>query len=208
MIVIISQNTILENTLKHIPLFNVSIFITTQKTYDCKITPALLILDNDSTKNINTENFYSNIPETISQITISSTLPADIIKPFYIRDLIQLIELKYRTNIYNISGNIFNPRTRIISNKNGKILRLTEKESNLIEYLLSNQQSAVSKKKLLQIIWGYHADLETTTVETHIYRLRQKLADINLADLIQTSKKLYFINSTTTIACTDAGLKL
>ena len=57
-----------------------------------------------------------------------------------------------------------------------KILKLTEKEINTIIYL-SKAQNPVTPTELQKNVWGYQPDLETHTVETHIYRLRKKFSD-------------------------------
>ena len=53
-------------------------------------------------------------------------------------------------------------------------LKLTEKEVNTIVYL-SNAKNPVSVNKLEEVVWKYQSDIETHTVETHIYRLRKKI---------------------------------
>ena len=60
-----------------------------------------------------------------------------------------------------------------MSSKNNK-LKLTEKEVNTIIYL-SNNNKTVSINELQKHVWDYQSDLETHTVETHIYRLRKKI---------------------------------
>ena len=55
---------------------------------------------------------------------------------------------------------------------------LTEKESLLLATLLAAQPSACPRSQLLQDVWGIAADIETHTLETHIYRLRHKLAEL------------------------------
>ena len=62
----------------------------------------------------------------------------------------------------------------LISNKN--ILKLTEKEISIIIYL-SKSNNAVGVDQLQSEVWQYHLNLETHTVETHIYRLRKKIKD-------------------------------
>ena len=56
----------------------------------------------------------------------------------------------------------------------GRIAKLTEKEVRILRYLQRAQGQAVSREELLQEIWGYDSRLTTHTLETHIYRLRQK----------------------------------
>ena len=60
--------------------------------------------------------------------------------------------------------------------KNGTFILLTEKEIQLLELLLINNE-ALSKNKILEIVWRYATDADTHTVETHIYRLRKKILD-------------------------------
>lgn len=68
-------------------------------------------------------------------------------------------------------------------------IRLTEKETDLIIYLIKALPNSVSKTALLTNVWNYRADSETHTVETHIYALRQKIGEeyadaliINMSD--------------------------
>ena len=58
--------------------------------------------------------------------------------------------------------------------KNKTSILLTEKEIQLLELLLKNNE-AISKNKILEVVWRYAADADTHTVETHIYRLRKKI---------------------------------
>ena len=70
---------------------------------------------------------------------------------------------KYKINL--------NSRELIFKNN---ILKLTEKETNIITYL-SKSTKAVGIDQLQSKVWQYHSNLETHTVETHIYRLRKKI---------------------------------
>ena len=54
-------------------------------------------------------------------------------------------------------------------------IRLTEKETNILKYLLRSGEASVSRDELLHEVWGYNAGISTHTLETHIYRLRQKI---------------------------------
>ena len=58
---------------------------------------------------------------------------------------------------------------------NKKVEKLTEKETEILWRLLSNKNSKILQKNLLKDIWGYDEDIETRTLETHIYRIRKKL---------------------------------
>ena len=73
-------------------------------------------------------------------------------------------------------------------------LKLTEKEINTIVYL-HKSSSAVGVNKLQSKVWGYESNLETHTVETHIYRLRKKiLQTFNDNNFITSQKNGYQIN--------------
>ena len=89
---------------------------------------------------------------------------------------IQLIKQKYNFHSkLNIKNYTLNFNSRIISNKT-KELKLTEKEIDIILFL-KDQNIAQSVNMLQSKIWGYSLDVETHTVETHIYRLRKKIKD-------------------------------
>ena len=78
--------------------------------------------------------------------------------------------------------------------KDNTKLKLTEKEVNIIVFLY-NSESAININKLQSEVWAYHSELETHTVETHIYRLRKKLLEkFNDKDFIQSKKDGYQIN--------------
>ncbi len=63
----------------------------------------------------------------------------------------------------------------IYNERNGETTKLTEKEVAIIKFLYKNKNKIVSKNDLLQEVWGYSPDASTHTIETHIYRLRQKV---------------------------------
>jgi DNA-binding response OmpR family regulator len=69
----------------------------------------------------------------------------------------------------------FQPKTKLLLNPKGSKVRLTEKETSILRYLYRFGQQPVSRETLLQEVWGYNSGVTTHTLETHIYRLRQKL---------------------------------
>ncbi len=104
-----------------------------------------------------------------------------IVYPVQIKNLIEKINIKLIKQKYNnqsylkVSNYILNLNSRIIS-KNNNSLKLTEKEINIILFL--NDHKNPQKVSILQNqVWGYLSELETHTVETHIYRLRKKIND-------------------------------
>jgi len=118
--------------------------------------------------------------------------------PIKIDPLIQKINIQLIKQKYNFQSNInienysLNLNTRIISTKT-KYLKLTEKEIDILLFLHENknpQKINILQKK----VWGHLFDLETHTVETHIYRLRKKMKDTFQDDnFILSNDNGYFI---------------
>ena len=106
---------------------------------------------------------------------------------------IQLIKLRfnYQSKI-RINGYELNLNSKFLS-KNNKFLKITEKEMDIILYLINNK----TKHNVLALqknIWGYSVEMETHTVETHIYRLRKKIRDkFNDDSFILSHNDGYFI---------------
>ncbi len=73
-------------------------------------------------------------------------------------------------------------------------IRLTEKETDLIIFLIKTLPSSASKVDLLTGVWNYRADSETHTVETHIYALRQKIGEKYADDLIINTSDGYLLS--------------
>ncbi len=69
----------------------------------------------------------------------------------------------------------FQPGSKQLVNDAGVKLRLTEKETAILRFLYRAGQDVVSRDILLKEVWGYNAAVTTHTLETHIYRLRQKI---------------------------------
>tara|TARA_B110000003_G_C16615590_1_gene521164 strand:+ start:825 stop:1421 length:597 start_codon:yes stop_codon:yes gene_type:complete len=111
----------------------------------------------------------------INNILIMDTWPLKIEK-LHDEINIHLIKQKYnflsKLDIKNYSLNL---NSRIISNKINE-LKLTEKEIDIILFL-KDQSIPQSVNTMQNKVWGYSSDLETHTVETHIYRLRKKIKD-------------------------------
>ena len=91
-----------------------------------------------------------------------------------------------------------NPKTTQLI-KGETSVRLTEKEMDILLYIHksidASDEDFVSKECLLNEVWGYAQNVETHTLETHIYRLRQKLKSyLNLHDFLMTNETGYYLN--------------
>ena len=118
--------------------------------------------------------------------------------PIQLDKLIDKINVQLIQNQYNfksklsIKNYILNINSRTIS-KNNKELKLTEKETDIILFL--NKHTVPQKIGILQSqIWKYSSELETHTVETHVYRLRKKIKDtFNDENFITSSENGYLV---------------
>ena len=77
--------------------------------------------------------------------------------------------------IFRLGAYEFRPAAKMLVDEKGKKVRLTEKETNILKYLYRAGEKAVSREELLAEVWGYNAGVTTHTLETHVYRLRQKI---------------------------------
>ena len=125
-------------------------------------------------------------------------------KPFKLKKLfnylknIQNEEKQNEITIHLMEKLVFLPFQKIIENKRTNIKQhLTEKESNLLKFIYQNKNSKISKKELLTNIWGINKNIETHTLETHLYRLKQKLCKIepNLNFSVTNQNGIYIFNS-------------
>ena len=117
-----------------------------------------------------------NLKYKASESEIIFKLPLNIFK--LNKNIIELCkknEFK-KNSLIKIKDYILDKNERSLK-KNEKILKITEKEINFI-CMLKNSKLPLSKKYILEKIWLYSSDTETHTIETHIYRLRQKVKEI------------------------------
>jgi DNA-binding response OmpR family regulator len=86
----------------------------------------------------------------------------------------------------------FQPAVKILLAEGDRKIRLTEKETKILTFLYHASDRAVQRDTLLHEVWGYNAGVTTHTLETHIYRLRQKIeADPSNARLLVTENGGY-----------------
>lgn len=81
---------------------------------------------------------------------------------------------------------------RLLHHETLQVIELTEKEATMLEYLCKSPNHSIDRESLLKNVWKYNAELTTHTLETHIYRLRQKLAPYE--NLLITTETGYMLN--------------
>jgi DNA-binding response OmpR family regulator len=108
-------------------------------------------------------------------------------KPFRFAVLLARLRVQLRQHEasedaeFQIGPYIFRPASKNLINAKGARLRLTEKEAAILRFLHRADRQVVSREVLLKDVWGYNANVTTHTLETHIYRLRQKI-EVDPAD--------------------------
>lgn len=122
-------------------------------------------------------------------------------KPFKIKNLISELAILLNPNFSEkkeifITNNLkFLPSQRVLHNlKTNDIEHLTEKENKLFLYIYSNKDVEITKNDLLSEIWGVTEKINTHTLETHIYRLKQKLQKIESNFTLLNQNGLYTIH--------------
>jgi DNA-binding response OmpR family regulator len=104
-----------------------------------------------------------------------------VTKPFKFAVLLARIRAQLRTHeqsedaTFTIGPYSFRPSQKTLTDAEGRKIRLTEKETNILKYLYRAGDKVVTRDVLLHEVWGYNAGVTTHTLETHIYRLRQKI---------------------------------
>ena len=169
---------------------------STTSIYDIVIIDEQLLVDNGSIQKqlqINTEALIpyiilSNTDKLTKNTTSGLTMRYLILKkPFRFVTLLAKVrteisrfkknnDLIYRMGpyeFYPIKG-LLKPAS-LINKKKLLSIELTEKETSILNYLLRSEGGFASRAELLEVIWGYKSGITTHTLETHIYRLREKL---------------------------------
>jgi DNA-binding response OmpR family regulator len=104
-----------------------------------------------------------------------------VVKPFRFAVLLARIRSHLRQHEhsedaqYRVGPYTFKPAAKTLIRDDNKKIRLTEKETAIIKFLYRSGEQAVARDVLLADVWGYNAGVTTHTLETHIYRLRQKI---------------------------------
>ncbi len=102
-------------------------------------------------------------------------------KPFRFGVLLARIRAHLRQHeqsedaVFTVGPYSFRPSTKSLVGEDQSKIRLTEKETSILKYLFRAGEQVVSRDILLHEVWGYNSGVTTHTLETHIYRLRQKI---------------------------------
>ena len=124
-----------------------------------------------------------------------------VTKPFKFPVLLARIRAQLRQHeqsedaVFKLGPYSFRPALKVLVTEDDKKIRLTEKETNILKFLYRAAIPVVPRDMLLQEVWGYNAAVTTHTLETHIYRLRQKIEpDPSNVRLLLTESGGYRLN--------------
>ena len=116
-----------------------------------------------------------------------------VTKPFRFGILLARIRAHLRQHeqsedaVFKIGPYTFKPSAKMLVRDDTSKVRLTEKETSILKYLYRAGEKVVGRDVLLHEVWGYNAGVTTHTLETHIYRLRQKIErDPSHAEILVT----------------------
>jgi DNA-binding response OmpR family regulator len=131
--------------------------------------------------------------ETDTVLGLESGANDYVTKPFKFAVLLARIRAHLRQYeasedaVFQIGPYTFRPGAKLLTSAKGSKLKLTEKETAILRYLYRAGQMVVGRDTLLAEVWGYNSNVTTHTLETHIYRLRQKIeADPSNARILVT----------------------
>ncbi|WP_193174391.1 response regulator transcription factor [Oricola nitratireducens] len=124
-----------------------------------------------------------------------------VTKPFKFAVLLARIRAQLRQHeqsedaTFVVGPYTFKPSQKLLIDGHGSKIRLTEKESAIIKYLYRADRKVVTRDTLLEEVWGYNSGVTTHTLETHVYRLRQKIErDPSNAAILVTESGGYKLN--------------
>ncbi|MEM9783582.1 MAG: response regulator transcription factor [Pseudomonadota bacterium] len=104
-----------------------------------------------------------------------------VTKPFKFPVLLARLRAQLRQHeqsedaVFVIGPYSFKPAAKLLTDENDRRIRLTEKETNILKFLYRAGGRTIDRETLLREVWGYNAGVTTHTLETHVYRLRQKI---------------------------------
>ena len=185
----ITQNLII---FKFTPLYHILEELDLELNFKITFADNLNSL-NEKIKNLNNHLIISNkkYPEINNQYVLDNA-------PINIFNLVEKLNIEFLKLQFNSQSEVIVKNYTIDLNsremlKNNIKLKLTEKEINTITYL-SKSEKPVGIEELQEKVWSYQSDIETHTVETHIYRLRKKILNIfNDKNFIISEKNGYQI---------------
>jgi len=113
--------------------------------------------------------------------------------------LLEVIRILKEPNLYlkniTLGEYILEPKEKLLLKDENRLIKLTDKEIDILIYLSRHKDKEISRNELLENVWHYQEAIDTHTVETHIYRLRKKIEKkFNDAEFLRTKENGYSLN--------------
>jgi len=201
-ILIVSKNNVFKEDLS-------SQILSQTQNYSCdeSLKPDIIVLDEDVSKLTDLRQKFERTPIFVffkkgQKKEAENPFVKYIQKPFSLNVFLNLMQsvlnflLTSEAGVLSFNGYELSPLEKELKNtKNGEKIKLTEREVSMILYLHKMKGKSTSKTEFLQEVWGYSPDVSTHTIETHIYRLRQKVEkNKDWPELISTENGGYKLN--------------
>ena len=201
-VLIISQNKAFKKDLST----QISEYIENY-TCDDKEKPDILILDEDLTLLDSLKDEFEHTPIFVlakkgDKKIPESSLLKHVFKPLSLDTFLNMLRsalnlvINSEAGILSFNGyQLFSLEKELKNLQTGKKVKLTEREVSMLVYLYKQKNKTTTKTDFLTHVWGYNSDTSTHTIETHIYRLRQKVEqDESCPQLISTENGGYKLN--------------
>ncbi len=202
-VLLVGQDTVLERTLReqllaHDDFKDVETALTAEdaiKLATSQRFDVLLVLNEDVSGGV--PGFLADLRAQNCMwpaLVLASSMEADypdalgivdlLLKPFRLQTLFPRLRSLIRAfensddAVLTIGPYTFQPASKHLEREHdGEVIRLTEKEAAILKYLYRAGDAVVARDVLLHEVWGYNPAVTTHTLETHVYRLRQKIED-------------------------------
>lgn len=184
------------------------LFLAEQNIFDVIILDIMLpamngyeVLKNIRQKNITTPVIMLTAKDGIDDKIQGFKVGADdyLVKPFHREELLLRLEAMVRRTGGHLKENAltFKELKLNIKNKtaemNGELLKLNGKQFDLLEYLITNKNTIVTKEQIFDRIWGFESDTSTSVVEVYASNLRKNLKQISYDQYIKTFRGLGYM---------------
>jgi two-component system response regulator CiaR len=184
------------------------LFLAEQNIFDVIILDIMLpymngyeVLQNLRKKNITTPVMMLTAKDGIDDKIQGFKVGADdyLVKPFHREELLLRLEVMVRRNVGTFKENVITFKDLKLNVKNNtatigdELVNLNGKQFELLEYLINNKNTILTKEQIFDRIWGFESDTSATVVEVYASKLRKNLKKFNYDHYIKTFRGLGYM---------------
>ncbi|WHY03069.1 response regulator transcription factor [Neobacillus sp. DY30] len=184
------------------------LFLAEQNIFDVIILDIMLpymngyeVLENLRKKNITTPVMMLTAKDGIDDKILGFKVGADdyLVKPFHREELLLRLEVMVRRNVRTFKENVITFKDLKLNVKNNtatirdELVNLSGKQFELLEYLINNKNTILTKEQIFDRIWGFESDTSATVVEVYASKLRKNLKKFNYDQFIKTFRGLGYM---------------